>query len=560
MDCLLTSEILNHNTPPNPTEEQIFHLLEISKDPQKSPSKMTEPATKRLKLDAATATRRLYSTDQDLQLLAEWVINNGGYFSDILELYKDEMARLAGTNLGAGDVALRKALWMEEWETGLQAFREIGGIENIDRYTWDLYLRAATIYTSRSFPSKLVGIKLGATIPPVSEAQKNTESFPVLIPLVDILNHQPKTKIVWKPTPESFSLEALGCLSIGSQVFNNYGPKANEELLMGYGFVIPDSPVDSLAMKFTMLPRDPVVAAIWEQRESRSNWSEVFHLAKSSMNIDVKPGECALENDWPGPLVDLFRLLVVNEQELKILKDEDPNKIPVSTRNELAVALGLKQAMTQKLTTLCRYDSSLKLPPRNRKEESADIYRKGQQDIMVSKLQKLDEFISNYAPARRLGSSQYLSENEWLEQIFDDFPIPTGLSGEEDDEEDKEFELVDKGELVLLIAILREYFIRENEKDDSRRSSEFWDQFILTLGRCTGISLDESIEVNEPVEDDGEEVYEKVADYCNTIASANELITLFAGRQVTSRHISWAWGIVKMKCINLDAEEVILTF
>jgi len=29
-----------------------------------------------------------------------------------------------------------------------------------------------------------------------------------------------------------------------AQVFNNYGPKGNEELLRGYGFCLVDNPVD----------------------------------------------------------------------------------------------------------------------------------------------------------------------------------------------------------------------------------------------------------------------------------------------------------------------------
>ena len=30
----------------------------------------------------------------------------------------------------------------------------------------------------------------------------------------------------------------------GDKVFSNYGNKSNEELILGYGFVIPDNPAD----------------------------------------------------------------------------------------------------------------------------------------------------------------------------------------------------------------------------------------------------------------------------------------------------------------------------
>jgi hypothetical protein len=37
--------------------------------------------------------------------------------------------------------------------------------------------------------------------------------------------------------------------SAGSQLYNNYGPKSNEELLLGYGFAIEDNPDDVVALK-----------------------------------------------------------------------------------------------------------------------------------------------------------------------------------------------------------------------------------------------------------------------------------------------------------------------
>ena len=37
--------------------------------------------------------------------------------------------------------------------------------------------------------------------------------------------------------------------SAGSQVFNNYGPKSNEEFLLGYGFVIDPNPDDTVILR-----------------------------------------------------------------------------------------------------------------------------------------------------------------------------------------------------------------------------------------------------------------------------------------------------------------------
>ncbi|KAI8100067.1 uncharacterized protein BX664DRAFT_363677 [Halteromyces radiatus] len=74
--------------------------------------------------------------------------------------------------------------------------------------------------TSRSFPYKLIDPTHSGT----SE---------VLFPLVDSLNHKPNTKITWSRDGDtetgSLSFVAGQSFTLGEQVFNNYGPKSNEE-------------------------------------------------------------------------------------------------------------------------------------------------------------------------------------------------------------------------------------------------------------------------------------------------------------------------------------------
>ncbi|KAK6342629.1 hypothetical protein TWF718_008024 [Orbilia javanica] len=468
------------------------------------------------------------------------------YFSD------DEMERLAGTNLGAGDVALRKHLWMEEWEAGRKLLGEDGNAESARDYTWELYLRAATIYTSRSFPSKLVGI--GATI----FTDKNSSildgaDFPVLIPLVDLLNHKPNTKIIWEPTSTSFSLRTPENLVAGSQVFNNYGPKGNEELLMGYGFAIPENPTDSLAMKFTISPRGQA-AEIWEQRKLKQAWKEVFHLTKSA-DVDQEKGPTpALEEDWPEAFIDLFRILVANESEIDDLENGDPNATPVSIRNELAVALGLKAAINQKLVSLRNYDLSMTSPATSYRERIADIYRKGQEDIVVSKIKKLNSFLESYARDSVLGLSQYLEDNADLAQRLDRCPIPV----EEIEGEDGPFyeEIVAKQELVFIIALLRESLNIERTDNHSSGSQTFWNAFVSALYNTPGMSFDDFAKLNDILDDESEGIYGAIADYCNSVDEGHT--QGFISQEVNSLHISWAWGLVRTKCISIG-EETFLT-
>ncbi|KAK6503958.1 hypothetical protein TWF506_002175 [Arthrobotrys conoides] len=467
------------------------------------------------------------------------------YFSD------DEMERLAGTNLGAGDVLLRKQLWMEEWESGKQLLEDVKA-ERAQEYTWDIYLRAATIYTSRSFPSTLVGITINSIVGKHA-AGLDDIGFPVLIPLVDILNHKPNTKIIWEPTPTSFSLKIPETISAGSQVFNNYGPKGNEELLMGYGFAIPENPADSLAMKFTISPRGQA-AEIWEQRTLKQTWKEVFHLRKS-VDLDQKATVGpALEVDWPEAFVDLFRILVANENEIDDLGNGDTNATPVSIRNELAVALGLKAAIKQKLAAIRKYDLSLSSPAANHREAMADIYRKGQEDIIVSKIQKLDSFLESYARESTLTVDQYLNENTDFSQQLGQNPIPVeelegvdGLLYEE---------IVAKEELIFIMAILREYLNFKMVNKTSSRSEVFWRTFVHALYITPGMSFEDYAQLNEAADDESEGVYAAIADYCNN--TEVERAQRFIGEEVNSLHISWAWGIVRAKCITVG-EDTLLT-
>ena len=55
------------------------------------------------------------------------------------------------------------------------------------------------------------------------------DSFAVLYPVIDILNHRPAFNIQWIPGKTHLSLAAGAPLEPGQAVWNNYGPKSNEE-------------------------------------------------------------------------------------------------------------------------------------------------------------------------------------------------------------------------------------------------------------------------------------------------------------------------------------------
>jgi hypothetical protein len=80
----------------------------------------------------------------------------------------------------------------------------------------DLYLWAATIFSSRGF---------GSTV-----ALPNTqEKFAILYPGVDFLNHASAGRVTWAFDDGSFTITNNQDIAAGQQVVNNYGGKGNEE-------------------------------------------------------------------------------------------------------------------------------------------------------------------------------------------------------------------------------------------------------------------------------------------------------------------------------------------
>ena len=72
-----------------------------------------------------------------------------------------------------------------------------------------------------------------------------------LVPLGDMFDHSPDARVEWltDDTAATFSIRSYEAISEGSEVFNNYGAKCNEELLLGYAFVLEQNKSDTLHLE-----------------------------------------------------------------------------------------------------------------------------------------------------------------------------------------------------------------------------------------------------------------------------------------------------------------------
>ena len=106
------------------------------------------------------------------------------------------------------------------------------------------YLWAATVVSSRSFPSRLmdpaspaiaastyiaVSADLASETPSTPSQPGDSNSDPILIPVMDMLNHRPNHPVTWLRSSNSITFVAETDYPGDAEVFNNYGAKGNEE-------------------------------------------------------------------------------------------------------------------------------------------------------------------------------------------------------------------------------------------------------------------------------------------------------------------------------------------
>lgn len=230
------------------------------------------------------------------------------------------------------------------------------------------YLWSSLILKSRSFPAYLLKNQ--------DEKLQIKQDEAMLLPLIDLLNHDPKAKVNWLVDDQYFNFKSDNPQS-ESQLYNNYGMKGNEELLLAYGFCIENNAADSAALKIK-LPQELVkeivdfgielptidtyttsVIRTEESQQARANYDDgiLFFITESNL---------------PENLVQVFQFLVKNEWEEGI-----------SLRMKLHGLNQLRNAIESKLQLL-------KLPPvTNSITKNVAIYIESQKHIFQATIKTI---------------------------------------------------------------------------------------------------------------------------------------------------------------------------
>lgn len=155
---------------------------------------------------------------------------------------EEDLEFLEGTNAGIAAEEIRNNV-KKEYKEARKILKE-EGYENWQDYTRSLYNWSFSIFASRSFRPSLV------TPRSIQQMDLPTgvdiDDFSILLPIYDIINHDMSAKVQWlvdhgSNAAEVCRFQTLDEYKSGDQVFNTYGKKTNSELLLSYGFVLPES-------------------------------------------------------------------------------------------------------------------------------------------------------------------------------------------------------------------------------------------------------------------------------------------------------------------------------
>lgn len=349
-----------------------------------------------------------------------------------------------GTSL-EGAVRGREERWRREWEVGRRVLDAVGEEDGggVGRWrgcwTWELYRWAATIYSSRGFVSSLVPAEVFAedvggesegyffgsdengeelvassSCSAVSPQRHRTAQtlkcglVPVLFPVVDLANHDASARVAWfsdvHHEPKDLSIIVEADIPAGQQIFNNYAPKGNTELLLGYGFLIEGN--DEVPIAFRAPGAE--LAALRERQDcfrtcggGKANYT--FHVRarpypRPGDNVRLEEFEIFEEG-----CIDLLAILVANHREREFLT-RNPGYCPERSssaslagsmcRNTLHAISILREKLRLELGKIVEMGIRLKLgSPRNAFQRTAQTYRQGQIDVLEHAVVPLENLL-----------------------------------------------------------------------------------------------------------------------------------------------------------------------
>ncbi|EIW56718.1 SET domain-containing protein [Trametes versicolor FP-101664 SS1] len=278
-----------------------------------------------------------------------------------LHFTSNELEAFRGTNLYGATID-RQRDWEAEW-VQCQAVVSAASPAWGKAFTWDRYLTTSTYLSSRAFPSTVLS--------QTPTLHTTPSSYPVLLPGIDALNHARAHPVSWVVSDGINTSSAEPHISLvihtptttGSELLNNYGPKPNAELILGYGFSLPNNPDDTIVLKI-------------------GGPSGAFAPVPADAKFEVGRNARGAEPVWDAVLAAIGAQYGEDEEEDGAMEMDTETETAVE--DELCAA-DMLAGMVQSL-----YDRLPPFPPANVAELRAPVvemlehYLEGQRDILRS--------------------------------------------------------------------------------------------------------------------------------------------------------------------------------
>ncbi|GAB7342999.1 hypothetical protein MBLNU457_g1095t2 [Dothideomycetes sp. NU457] len=378
-------------------------------------------------------------------LMAQWLSRDKSFWKPYLDTLPspeegfgtpnffddDDLKWIEGTDLHLVYVK-RKDVWEQYWREGVIVL-ERHGVDS-KPYTCKYW----TAYKTGPHGRQTVLLDF-------SKVPSERKDFPVLFPTVDTLNHDPTTPIEWSFDPGRFTLRTLIPNAAGAQIYNNYGPKANGELLMGYGFCLSNNAHDGVLE--TLKPPPEALQHLLRKSHPgyfkiNGDWNSeaaTFHLRAPPPSIATDT--TAIWSSIPDPLIELFYYIIRLERGLPVNTiDPHPSASspPPQPQNPATndthihtylfsgpgqsylprIAFAIVTSLVPKMTKLSTATANLpSSQPTNRNQRNAQIYRDGQMDIMTSIREGLSAYNRSLRPP--VETEKFTGSAIWsLEEVF----------------------------------------------------------------------------------------------------------------------------------------------
>lgn len=183
-------------------------------------------------------------------------------------------------------------------------------------YSFREFLFVRVLVGSRNFGIRIDGIKRVA-----------------MIPASDMLNHSPNPNVQWyyDNNKNSFIMKSNQSISTHSQITDTYGNKCNSQMLLYYGFALPNNSYNTLYINFT-------------NNTSRTRAEKKRFELQSNIEGELR---MSLNDPITKNLFTFLRISSANDTELSRNAYKLNYKQPISLENEINMLLQLIIYMNQ---------------------------------------------------------------------------------------------------------------------------------------------------------------------------------------------------------------------